>query len=316
MKILVTGAGGFIGREVLRCLALLRDAEVVAFDARLTGLTATRQLRLQAGDLADAAARAAAIGDGVDALIHLAAVPGGAAEADPALSQRVNIDATLDLFHAVAHTGKCPRVVFSSSIAVYGDPLPAAGVDDATPLAPRMLYGAHKAMAETMVATLSRRGAIDGMSLRLPGIVARPQGPSGMKSAFMSLLFHQLRAGQPFVSPVSPQGAMWLMSVSQCADNLVRAVISTDTDQLPADRALTLPAQRITMQALVDAVARQTGVAASMVTYAPDAALQAGFAAQPPLTTQAADAAGFVHDGDIDTLVARALDVIARAAEE
>jgi nucleoside-diphosphate-sugar epimerase len=137
-----------------------------------------------------------------------------------------------------------------------------------------------------------------------------------MKSAFMSLLFHQLRAGQPFVSPVSPQGAMWLMSVSQCADNLVRAVISTDTDQLPADRALTLPAQRITMQALVDAVARQTGVAASMVTYAPDAALQAGFAAQPPLTTQAADAAGFVHDGDIDTLVARALDVIARAAEE
>lgn len=312
MKILVTGAGGFIGREVLRRLAEVSDARVVALDANLAGMVASPHLQLRAGDLSDAAARDAAIGDGVDALIHLAAVPGGVAEADPALSQRVNIDATLDLFTAVARGGNRPRVVFSSTIAVYGDPLPAAGVDDATPLAPRMVYGAHKAMAEIMVATLSRRGAIDGVSLRLPGIVARPKGPSGLKSAFMSNLFHALREGQAFVSPVSPQASMWLMSVSQVAENLVHAVRSVDTGRLPAGRAVALPAQRITMRDLANAVARQTHAATSAVTYVVDAALEAGFGTHPPLVTPAADAAGFAHDGDVDTLVARALDVIAR----
>jgi len=312
MKILVTGAGGFIGREVLRRLAAEQGTEVVAFDANLAGLVATPTLTLKTGDLADATARDAAIDAGVDAVIHLAAVPGGAAEADPALSQRVNIDATLDLFTAVARGGNRPRVVFSSTIAVYGDPLPPGGVDDATPLAPRMIYGAHKAMAEVMVATLSRRGAIDGLSLRLPGILARPRGSSGMKSAFMSNLFHALREGQPFVSPVSPLGTMWLMSVTQCAGNLVRAVLSADTARLPAGRAVALPAQRVTMRDLAAAVARATGAASGGVTYAPDAALEAGFAAHPPLATPAAEAAGFAHDGDVDTLVARALEVIAR----
>jgi len=313
MKVLVTGAGGFIGREVLRRLASEPDLRVIALDARLDGLVASPTLTLCTGDLCEASTRAAAIGDGVDVLVHLASVPGGAAEADPALSQRVNVDATLDLFAAAARVGNRPRVVFASTIAVYGDPLPAQGVDDATPPAPRMIYGAHKAMAEIGVATLSRRGAIDGLSLRLPGILARPKGPSGQKSAFMSNLFHALREGQPFVSPVSAQGTMWLMSVTQCAENLARAIRSVDFARLPPGRAFTLPAQRVTMGALAHAVARQAGASAVAVTYLPDAALEAGFAAQPPLATPAAEAAGFAHDGDVDTLVSRALAVIARS---
>ena len=305
MATLVTGAGGFVGRSVVRALRA-KGAPVVAIDANLSMFEAERGLRLVEGDLVDPAVRRAALDGEIRSLIHLAAVPGGAAEADPGLSRRVNIDATLDLLEEAARAGKAPRVVFASTIAVFGDPLPAEGVDDATPLAPRMIYGAHKAMMEVAVATLSRRGQIDGVSLRLPGILARPKGPSGMKSAFMSDLFHAMAAGEPFVSPVSPGATMWLMSVERAADNILHA-LTLDTAFAPPSRALTLPALRVTMQALAQAVADATKQPSASVAYRPDAVLEAGFGAQPPLKTPAADRAGFVHDGGIQDLVARAL---------
>ncbi|MEY4761826.1 MAG: hypothetical protein RLZZ200_1682 [Pseudomonadota bacterium] len=311
MKVLVTGAGGFVGREVLRILAQDPSLQVVAVDTGLRGLAASPRLRLLAGNITDESVREAAVGDGVDALVHLAAVPGGAAEMDPAASRRVNIDATLDLFDGVAREGRRPRVVFASTIAVFGDTLPPGGVDDSTPLAPRLIYGAHKAMIETMLSTLHRRGAVSGVSLRLPGIIARPKGPSGMKSAFMSNLFHALREGESFVSPVSPAATIWLMSVQQVALNLVHA-LRVDDARIPAERALTLPALRIGWSDLIAEVARQTGAPSSTVSFEPDAALEEAFGAYPPLSTPAAERAGFAHDGDTATLVARALEQIAR----
>jgi len=310
MKVMVTGAGGFVGRELLRQLSTQEDLEVVALDATLGGVPAWPRLQRVEGDLADAAVRAAAVGQGIDALVHLAAVPGGAAEADPAASRRVNINATFDLFADVARAGCRPRIVFASTIAVFGEPLPAAGVDDATALAPRLIYGAHKAMAEIELATLTRRGAVDGLALRLPGIIARPRGPSGMKSAFMSEVFHALAAGEPLVSPVSAQATMWLMSVQQVARNLVHALF-VEGGRLPANRACTLPALQVPWAGMVDAVLSRTGAAASLVSWAPDAALEAAFGAYPPLATPAADLAGFSHDGDLATLVGRALEGVA-----
>lgn len=311
MKVLVTGAGGFIGREVLRLLATNDGIHVTASDVDLRGLSASPRLRLVPGDIADSPVLEAAVGEGVDAVIHLAAVPGGAAEQDPAASRRVNIDATVDLFDAVASGGRRPRVVFASTIAVFGDELPAVGVDDRTPLAPRLVYGGHKAMIETWLATLHRRGAVSGVALRLPGIIARPKGPSGMKSAFLSNLFHALRAGEPFVSPVSAGATMWAMSVAQVARNLVHGLHVSD-ELLPEGRALTLPALWVGWSALIDEVARQTGRATPSVVFEPDAALEAAFGAYPPLTTPAGEQAGFSHDGDVATLVGRALEHIAR----
>jgi nucleoside-diphosphate-sugar epimerase len=191
MTILITGAGGFVGREIVRRL-VAQGREVVAMDTVPDGIPAGA--RVVAGDLGDAAVRAAALGAGVDAVIHLATVPGGAAEADPAASRRINVDAMYDLLLEATALGR-PRFVYASSIAVYGDPLPAQ-VDDATPLSPKMIYGAHKAMMEHAVALFTNRGAIEGVTVRLPGILARPKGPSGMKSAFMSNLFHALNAGR------------------------------------------------------------------------------------------------------------------------
>jgi D-erythronate 2-dehydrogenase len=308
MTIIVTGAGGFVGRQLIARL-LAAGKSVVGMDTQAGGVP--EGARIVAGDICSAEVRAEAFRDGCSALVHLATVPGGAAEADPAASRRVNIDAMYDLLDAAKAAGKKPRVIYASSIAVFGDPLPAEGVDDLTPLAPKMVYGGHKAMMETAVSMMHHRGEIEGISVRLPGILARPKGPSGMKSAFMSDLFHALRAGEPFICPVSQGATIWAQSVAQCATNLEHA-LSMDASLMPVTRVVTLPAQRITMGALAAEIAKQTGASIDLVSYRPDPALEAGFGAQPPLATPAAENAGFAHDGDLATLVAKALDVIAK----
>jgi D-erythronate 2-dehydrogenase len=308
MKIVITGAGGFVGRQLV-ALLISRGDTVVAMDSDAGGIP--KGARIVAGDICDERVRAEAFREGCDALVHLATVPGGAAEADPAASRRVNIDAMYDLLDAAKAAGQKPRVVYASSIAVFGDPLPAGGVDDATPLAPKMVYGGHKAMMETAVAMMHHRGEIEGISLRLPGILARPLGPSGMKSAFMSNLFHALRAGEAFVCPVSEQATIWAQSVSRCADNFVHG-LNMDAQLMPRTRVVTLPAQCITMGALAAEIAVQCGVSTDLVRYAPDAALEAAFGSHPPLSTLAADKAGFAHDGDVATLVSNALSMIAK----
>lgn len=306
MPIIVTGAGGFVGRALVRKL-LERGDNVVALDSFADHIPVGA--RNVVGDISDSTVRDEAFRDGCSALVHLATVPGGAAEADPAASRRINIDAMYDLLDAAKSGGNKPRVVYASSIAVFGDPLPVEGVDDTTPLAPKMVYGGHKAMMEIAVAMMHHRGEIDGVSVRLPGILARPQGPSGMKSAFMSDLFHALRAGEQFICPVSKEATIWAQSVRQCAANLVHA-LDMDSTSMPVTRVATLPAQRVTMGALAEEISAQTGTSINLVSYKPDAALEAAFGAQPPLSTPAAERAGFAHDGDLATLIANALAVI------
>lgn len=303
MKVVVTGAGGFVGRQLVQRL-LARGDSVTGIDSAAGGIPAGA--RAVAGDLADPAVRGAALDQGCDALVHLATVPGGAAEADPAASRRINIDAMYDLLEEVAAAGTCPRVVYASSIAVLGEHLPRGGVDDSTPLSPQLIYGGHKAMMEVACAMLSNRGAIDAVSVRLPGILARPKGPSGMKSAFMSNLFHALKAGEPFLCPVSPGATIWAQSVGRCADNFVRA-LDLDSALMPPTRAVTLPALLIRMDDLAAEIARQCGTDAGLVSYQPDAALEAAFGAYPPLATPAAEHAGFAHDASVANLVASAL---------
>ena len=302
MTILITGAGGFVGRRIT-ALLLETGHDVVAIDAHVDGIPAGA--RVLAGDLADRDLRAQALGNGVSGVIHLATVPGGAAEADPAASRRINMDAMYDLLEEAAAFGNRPRIVYASSIAVFGDPLPDC-VDDSTPLSPKLIYGGHKAMMEHAVALFHNRSLIEGVTLRLPGILARPKGPSGLKSAFMSDLFHALKAGEQFTCPVSATGTIWAQSLGRVAANFVHA-LTMDASLLPPGRAVTLPALRVTMGDLATEIARQTGAAPGLVSYAPDAALEAAFAAQPPLATPAAQAAGLAHDGDLPSLVASAL---------
>ncbi|MCX7677496.1 MAG: NAD-dependent epimerase/dehydratase family protein [Alteraurantiacibacter sp.] len=303
MRVIVTGAGGFVGRHIVRLL-LARGDEVIALDN--AGEVIPAGTRALVGDIADPALQEKAFAGGCDALIHLATVPGGAAEADPAASRRVNVDAVHDLLDRAAACRNRPRVIYASSIAVLGEHLAPAGVDDSAPVSPHLIYGGHKAMMEPLVATYSNRGAIDGASLRLPGILARPRAPSGMKSAFMSNLFHALKAGEPFTCPTTPEATIWAESVSRCAANFVHA-LSCDTALLPSTRAVTLPALRFSMGELAAEIARQCKTSITLVSWQPDPALQAAFGNYPPLATPAAQRAGFAADTNLASLVASAL---------
>lgn len=308
MTIIITGAGGFVGRQLVGKLLGSGD-KVVAMDQTLASLPDHSNLRKVAGDIGSSDVRSEALWDGCKALVHLATVPGGAAEADPAASRRINIDAMYDLLDAAKSGGNKPRVVYASSIAVFGDLQSVQSVDDTTPLTPKMVYGGHKAMMEDAVAMMHHRGEIEAVSVRLPGILARPKGPSGMKSAFMSDLFHALRAGESFICPVSEGATIWAQSVKQCAVNFIHA-LEMDPSAMPVTRVVTLPALRINMRQLAAEIADQTGASIDLISYQPDAALEAAFGSQPPLSTPAAEHAGFAHDGDLSKLVANALAAI------
>ncbi len=280
-RIAVTGAAGFVGRAVLARLRR-EGIKAIAID-RQPGEG------IVAGDLSDPAFRREALAD-ADAVIHLAAIPGGAAEADYDLSRRINLDLTLALMEEAKG-----RFVYASSIAVFGAISPEP-VDDDTPPRPALTYGAHKVMAEVALANLKRLGRLDGVALRLPGIVARPRASAGLKSAFMSDVFHALAANEPITLPVSPQATMWMLSAQAAAEALLHAVRVTD-----APAVLTLPALRVRMDELVAALG------GGQVSYQPDAALEAQFGAYPLLSTPAADRLGFHHDGNLATLVKRVL---------
>jgi nucleoside-diphosphate-sugar epimerase len=173
-----------------------------------------------------------------------------------------------------------------------------------------MYYGAHKAMMEIWLATLVRRGELAALSVRLPGIVARPAGSESMKSGFMSDVFHALAAGHKYVMPVLPSATLWLMSLDRICANLAHALDVATGEDVPASRAVQLPALRLRAEDLVLEIARQTGSDPALVTYEVDDALQEGFGQQPPLDTSNAERLGFRHDSDIEGLVRAALNAV------
>ena len=302
MRVIVTGAGGFVGRHVINQLS---GTEVVALDTKLDHIPSTSNTTKVLGDLRDTEILKIAFKHGCDAVIHLATVPGGASEANPGLAKSVNIDATKSLISMAAETGDCPRFVFASSIAVFGK-LPETVVIDTAPTTPSMIYGKHKLMMENWITTQSQRGAINGISLRLPGIVARPQSPSGMKSAFLSNLFHALRKGEDFTMPVSKNATSWLCSVYTAARNLTLAALSKA--DFPSDLPPVLtPALCVKMIDLEQEIRRQVETTSSSISYALDEAIQSIFGAHPNVSTPAAQKLGLFSDIDLEALVKSAI---------
>lgn len=275
------------------------------------------------GSLSDAGVVAQATRDAPDLVFHLAALTSRRCESDFAGALETNLWAAVALLEALRANGNRPALVFTSSIAVFGAPLPQR-IDDATPQAPMLSYGALKKMVEVLLADYSRRGAIDGLSVRLPSIVARPAQRSAALSTFASDLIGETSKGRSVVCPVAADATIWFLSLPACVDSLIHAArilaaqpiddanpidaAQATQASLPRTRAVTLPALRASVGQLVDALARRYGDAVrELVTFEPDASLHEQFGSWPPLETATADQLGFRHDGDLDVLITRSL---------
>jgi nucleoside-diphosphate-sugar epimerase len=314
MRVVVVGGQGFIGQALVARLlggASIdgrRPALITVLDQQIAQRNPDARMRYVEGDISERAALERSIEGGVDCVFHLASVPGGAAERDFELGMKVNLHSTLGLLEVLRLAGGAPKLVFASSIGVYGVPMPDV-IDEATIPLPTLSYGAQKLIGEYLVSDYGRRGFVDGRSVRIPGIVARPPS-KGMLSLFLSDLIRELSAGRSFVCPVAPEGMSWFMSRPCIVDNLIHAA-QLSAAQVATQRSWLLPVLHLSIEDVVEAIARQHGREVLMrVSYQPDRALQAQFASYPPLLCPTSEAAGFRHDGSVDQLVTRALEPI------
>src|SRR5271169_7174546 len=263
MLVAITGGCGFLGRRVALRLLERRDVdELVLFDnaPSVLPLPEDKRLRLVTGDIADRATVRAVLSPGSGSVFHLAAVVSGEAEADTDLGYRVNLDGARAVLEACPALGSCPRLIFASSLAVYGGALPPAVGDD-TPLTPLTSYGTQKAIGELLVNDYSRKGCVDGRALRLPTVVVRPGRPNRAASTFASSIIREPLSGCETVCPVSPDTVMALASPRRVVAALHRAH-ELPGDAFGANRSLQLPGFSVSVGEMVAAVRRAGGEAA------------------------------------------------------
>src|SRR2546423_631402 len=291
MRILVTGAAGYIGAALVR--ALPGDAVIATDQAEV------RRSGALVGNLAYPQFARALITRDIDTVFHLASLASGGAEQNFELGTKVNLDATRDLLEACRLAGHCPKFVFASSIAVYGGDLSDV-VSDETPPLPRMSYGAQKLVGEVLIDDYSRRGYVDGRALRLPAVLVRPQSANTAVSGWASAIIREPLAGRDYVCPVAPDTRMACISLGRVVDAFQR-IAELPSDALGARRTVLLTGISASAQQMWDAVkAKATG----KVRFESDPALQATMDAVPKATlSQRAAELGLPHSNSIEEIV-------------
>ena len=267
MHILITGAAGMIGRKLVARLVdagalngkpidkfTLIDVSAPQKPQGFTGSVAT-----SAGDIADAAAARSAVAARPDVIFHLAAVVSGEAELDFEKGVHVNLDGSRALIEAIRTTGDgyCPRLVFTSSIAVFGAPFPETIADDFH-LTPLTSYGTQKAIVELLLADYTRRGFLDAIGIRLPSIVVRPGRPNKAASGFFSSIIREPLAGEEAVLPVEDSVLHWHASPRAAVGFLIHAA-GVDREKLGPRVSLTMPGVCCTVAEQIAALRRIAG---------------------------------------------------------
>lgn len=269
MHVLVIGAAGMVGRKLVEALVAkgeingrlaerltLVDIVEPTAPARFAG-----KARTVAADLSDAGVAAGLAAERPDLIFHLAAIVSGEAEADFEKGYRVNLDGTRALLEAIRLEGKKspyrPKLVFTSSIAVFGEPLPAV-IGDTHHHTPLTSYGTQKAIGELLLADYSRRGFLDGIGVRLPTIVIRPGKPNKAASGFFSNILREPLAGMEAVLPVKESVRHWFASPRAAVRFLIHAA-ELDTASLGSRRSLTMPGLTATVGEEIEALRRVAG---------------------------------------------------------
>jgi len=307
MQALIIGAAGMVGARLAASLA--------ADPGAITGLTLAdvvvprphaSSLPADAGtlDLTDAAAVRAAVARRPEVIFHLAAIVSGEAEADFEKGYAVNFDGTRNLFEAIrAQADYRPRVVFTSSIAVFGAPFPEAIGDDFLS-APLTSYGTQKAMGELLLNDYSRKGYLDGVGVRLPTVCIRPGVPNKAASGFFSNILREPLAGKEAVLPVSDTVRHWHAS-PRAAIGFLRHAMTMPTETLGARRCLSMPGLSATVAEQIEALRRVAGdKAVALIRRQPDETIMRIVAGWPEtFDASRARALGFLGDPSFDAII-------------
>jgi len=273
MKVVVTGGAGFLGQMLIRALCerghLTRSdgaqyaiEQIVAIDQAQTGrLFVDDRVGYVVGDVANAQLLSHVLARDTDSVFHLAAIVSGQAEADFDLGMHVNLDGTRALLESCRNQTSAPRLVFASSVAVFGGALPN-GVNDDTYPRPATSYGVQKLVGEFLLGDYSRKGFIDGRAVRLPTIVVRPGKPNAAASSFASGIIREPLAGVDAPCPVDSGTALWVSSPAAAITSMLHAhELSPDT--WGAQRALNLPGLMVTVAQMIEALRQVGGDAAA-----------------------------------------------------
>lgn len=314
MKVVITGGAGFLGQRLARKLLArghLADSagtmqtieQITLVDMVAAPDFGDARVRVVTGDIADPELLLDVIRPDTASIFHLAAVVSGQAEADFDLGMRINLDASRELLDVCRITGHCPKVVFTSSVAVYGGALPEL-VLDTTALSPQSSYGTQKAIGELLLNDYSRRGFIDGRVLRLPTISVRPGKPNQAASSFASGIIREPLNGEPTNCPVPAATRLWLLSPRQAIESLVAG------HELPAsafggNRIVNLPGTSVSVAQMVAVLERVAGPQVTRhIGWKPDPQIERIVGGWPGAwDVTRANALGLRGDADIDSIV-------------
>jgi nucleoside-diphosphate-sugar epimerase len=291
MRVVITGGAGFLGSRLARAI-LARGAltgargetrevgELVLLDVAAAKLDDPRA-KVVTGDLADPALIERVVTRDTDAIFHLAAVVSGQAEAEFDVGMRVNVDATRALLERCRKLAQPPKFVFTSSLAVFGGALPDPVPDDAL-LTPQTSYGAQKAIGELLVYDMTRKGYIDGRSLRLPTITVRPGKPNKAASSFASSVIREPLNGVDAPCPVAASTRIWVSSPRTVIANLMMGH-DAPAARFTHTRSINVPGMCVGVGEMVDALRRVAGAAvADRVKWRPDPVVERIVATWPP----------------------------------
>jgi D-erythronate 2-dehydrogenase len=307
MKVLVTGAAGFLGSRIINALlagtgSLPEVSRIVAADTSACPIADPR-VDSRTGTIVDPRFIASIVEPDVDVVFHLAAVLSGQSEAEFDLGMRVNVDATRNLLDACRALRTTPRFVFASTLAIFGGALPDVVPEDSV-LRPQSSYGTEKAIAELLVSDYSRRGFVDGIICRLATVTVRPGAPNSALSSFVSGIIREPLAGIDAVCPVPLDTRLWISSPGAVTTNLVHAA-RLPTASLDGRLALTLPGLSVTPAEMLASLERAGGPAArARVRCEIDPHVARVVSTWPgTLADSRARRLGFIGDRDFDEIV-------------
>jgi nucleoside-diphosphate-sugar epimerase len=310
MHVLILGGGGFIGHRLAKELlekgglnqgAITRLTLVdIAFPE---GMPQDGRLDLMTADFSEEATIRKVVGQKPDVIFHLAAIVSGEAEKNLELGMKINFHASLQILELCRTLSIRPRIVFASSCAVFGGDVTKVIEDDTSPK-PRSSYGTQKAMVELLINDYSRRGFVDGRSLRLPTIAVRPGKANAATSSFISAIIREPLNGKTATYPVPAETEFWILSPKRVIENFIHAA-DIDEKSLGNDRIITLPGLTVSVQDMISSLEDITGkTVTKLIAHQPDAFLESIVLTWPPhFNTERANQLGFVRDQSVSEII-------------